>query len=113
MTTATFAAGCMASPTEADIVRSIGVRLDGTVTDGRTGAPISGATVTTQGVSKSTFANGMFLFLGDAQSGDGLRTGVFPVVVSHEGYVVTEQDVTFLSSPNVVNFELQPTSTVR
>jgi hypothetical protein len=73
MTTATFAAGCMASPTEADIVRSIGVRLDGTVTDGRTGAPISGATVTTQDVSKSTFANGTFLFLGDAQSGDGLR----------------------------------------
>jgi hypothetical protein len=99
----------MPSVTNEDIVRSLGVRFDGTVTNAATGAPIAGAAVTTQGVTRTTFTNGIFLFLGDAQSGDGLRTGVFHVVVGRDGFIEVREDVTFRATDTVRNFQLQPT----
>jgi hypothetical protein len=105
---ATVAAGCMPSPTEADFTRPLGVRLDGVVTNAVTGAGISGATVTTQGVTQVTYANtGGFLFIG---TDNGLQAGTFPVIVRHDGYVDVQRDVVFLPNPNtnVANFQLQP-----
>jgi hypothetical protein len=108
---ALLAAGCgvMPSTTDEDIARALGVRFNGTVSNAVTGAPLSRATVMTQGVTKVTFANGVFLFLGDGQAGDGLRAGLFPVFVRHDGFVDVQRDVTLRSNAdNVADFRLQP-----
>ena len=75
--------------------------IQGTVTDARTGEPVAGAIVTTQGQSSITDSQGAY------RVGDDLRTGWYDVVVSAEGYQLVERGVE-IEIYTIVDFPLAP-----
>jgi len=76
--------------------------LSGVVTDSSTGNPISGATVTANGVSVSTGADGSYSI--------ELAPGTYMVTVSAAGYESSSETVTVLAGEiTTLNFELTPT----
>ena len=75
--------------------------LSGTVTNAVTKAGIAGATISAQGQSGLTGANGYYVF------GD-FKAGTYKVKVSHPDYVASERDVSIQKFLQPEDFQLQP-----
>jgi len=75
--------------------------LSGTVTDAVTKAGIAGATVSAQGKSAVTGANGFYV-LGD------FKAGTYKVKVSHSAYVDSEREISIQQFLQAADFQLQP-----